>query len=161
MPFLGAVLKPAPSSVAFKATDVFSPAAQMTFLYFLYHKDRVLHATLLADILGFTPMTASRALQALHAAKLLICTIGGKTGRMKEYQRIEDPDYFQKGAAYLVSPVKQIVSVRKEPKASAAAGLDALSRLSMLSSPDRPVRAAGREQLRKEDLCIIGRSRYC
>ena len=107
--------------------------------------------------MGFTIMTASRALNELHDAGLLHFELTGKTGRSKEYRRIDDPDYFQRGKMYLSSPVIKEIYLSELPKGLLVAGLEALSSLSMLNPPESPVRAIGREEYisKKSTLQII------
>ena len=81
-------------------------------------------------------MTASRALNDLYDANLLIYEIGGKTGRSKEYRRISDPEYFEKGRRFIKSPVKKVVYVKSAPAGTLVAGLEALAELSMINPPN-------------------------
>ncbi len=131
--------------------DSFTAAAQLTFAYFLYHKDLELNATELAGKMNFTKMTASRALNKLYALNLLTYHIGGKTGRSKIYRRIADPYYFVIGRRYLSSPVRRVEYTKSDPGKAYIAGLDALAELSMLNPPDHPIRAMGYEQFREEE----------
>jgi len=151
LPFLGLNLKKVCQNVEEKA-NTFSVSAQLAYLYFLYNKETVINTTAFAQKMGVTVMTASRALNDLYNAKLITCQICGKTGRSKEYRRIPDPQYFEKGRAYLKSPVKKVIYVKRAPTEALIAGLDALSELTMLNPPERPVRAISRGQMDKENL---------
>lgn len=154
LPFLGLNLKKAPQYVE-SEVNTFSTSAQLAYLYFLYNKDVVVNATEFAEKMGYTVMTASRALNNLYNAKLIIYEIGGKTGRSKEYRRIPDPEYFEKGHVYIKSPVNKVVYVNRVPEGVLIAGLDALAGLSMMNPPGHPVRAISRGQLNKQEIEII------
>ena len=154
LPFLGLSLNKTCQNVEGKARS-FSISAQLAYLYFLYNKETVINTTEFAEKMGFTVMTASRALNDLYDAKLITYEISGKTGRSKEYRRIPDPQYFEKGQAYIKSPVKRVVYVKRAPEGALIAGLDALAGLTMLNPPEHPVRAINRGQMNKEDLEII------
>lgn len=154
LPFLGLHLKNK-DSYEEKEIKTFTPSAQITYLYFLYKKEMIVNATEFSKIFGWNLMTASRALNELYNAKLLTYVVGGQTGRSKEYRRIADPDYFKKGSVFLSSPIKKIVYVKKPPKESYIAGLEALSKLSMINPPNCKVRAINDGYLNDKDLEII------
>lgn len=154
LPFLGLHLKNIEDSLE-KQINTFTPSAQMAYLYFLYNKETVVNTTEFSKVFGWNPMTSSRALNELYNAKLLIYEIGGKTGRSKYYSRISDPDYFQKGKVFLNSPIKKTVYVKREPKSSLIAGLEALSELSMINPPRHKVKAIYSDDLNKNNLEII------
>ncbi|MTI46825.1 MAG: MarR family transcriptional regulator [Firmicutes bacterium] len=154
LPFLGLDLKNVGQYVD-EEVNTFSTSAQLAYLYFLYNKGTMINTTEFAERMGFTVMTASRALNDLYDAKLITYKIGGKTGRSKEYRRISDPKYFEKGRTYMKSPVKKVVYVKIAPKDALIAGLDALAELSMINPPGHPVRAISRRQLNKNDFRII------
>jgi DNA-binding MarR family transcriptional regulator len=155
MPFLGLDLKKASPQYIEKEIKTFSTSTQLAYLYFLYNKDEVINATGFADKMGFTLMTASRALNALYSAKLLIYEVGGKTSRSKDYRRIQNPEYFQKGHEFIKSPIKKLIYVKRPPEGALIAGLDALAELSMMNSPGHPIRAISSEELNKQELEII------
>ncbi len=154
LPFLALYLKKL-DDVLEKQIDTFTPSAQIAYLYFLYNKETIVNTTELSNIFEWNSMTASRALNQLYSAKLVTYKIGGKTGRSKYYSRISDPNYFEKGKIFLNSPIKKVVYVKKEPKGSLIAGLEALSQLSMINPPGHKVRAIYDENLNKNDLEII------
>ncbi|BES66411.1 hypothetical protein SANA_28500 [Gottschalkiaceae bacterium SANA] len=145
LPFLGLDLKKAQEHADKEEKD-FTISAQVAYLYFLYHKYDVVNVTEFAEKLGFTTMTASRALNDLYHAHLITYKIGGKTGRSKEYKRIPDPDYFLKGRDYMKSPVKKTVYTKTKPQGLLTAGLEALAGLSMINSPDHLVFALDKNQ---------------
>ena len=154
LPFLGLHLKKIDDSVQ-KEIKKFTPSAQIAYLYFFYNKDTAINITDFSGIFGLTLMTASRALNELYNAKLLTYEIGGKTGRSKEYSRISNHDYFEKGSVLLNSPIKKVVYVKKAPKESYVSGLEALAELSMLNPPNYKVRAIYEGYLNSKDLEII------
>ncbi len=154
MPFLGLDLKKAPEQVE-KVEKYFTPPAQIAYLYFLYHKNGSINMTEFAREMGFNKMTASRALNELYKANLITYEIGGRTGRSKEYKRIPDPEYFLKGREYLKTPVNKLIYSRENPIGSLSAGLDALSKLSMINPPRNKVVAIDKNKLKTIKLEII------
>jgi len=154
LPFLGLDLKKAQENVEQKV-KAFTTPAQVAYLYFLYHKKDVVNTTEFAQKMGFNLMTASRALNDLYRANLITYEIGGKTGRSKEYKRIQDPDYFLKGQAYLKTPVKKIIYTKTKPSGALTAGFEALGDLSMINPPGHPIMAIERNQLDKEQIEIV------
>lgn len=154
LPFLGLHLKNTGAYVE-KKINKFTPSAQIAYLYFLYNKETIINITEFSKVLGWNLMTASRALNELYNAKLITYDLGGTTGRSKYYKRIADPDYFEKAIELFRSPVKKVVYVRKAPQRSYIAGLEALSKLSMINPPKYKVRAINQEYLSNRDLEII------
>lgn len=133
----------------------FSVSAQIAYLFFLYNKDIVINTKEFAQKMGFNEMTASRALNELYNAKLIIYKIGGKTRRSKEYKKIEGPEYLKIGQLYLKTPVKSIVYVKNMVENSLIAGLDALAEISMINPPEYPIRAITYDELKKQNIEII------
>lgn len=154
LPFLGLDLKKAQEHVE-EEVKGFTTPAQIAYLYFLYHKEDIVNTTEFADKLGFNKMTASRALNDLYHANFITYEIGGKTGRSKEYKRIQDPDYFLRGRDYLKTPVRKIIYTKTKPLGALTAGLDALAGLSMINPPGHPVMAIDRNKLNKEQIEIV------
>lgn len=146
LPFLGINVKQPPKIVHTVERNKFSPSTQFVYLYFLYTKNIEINATRLAKELNFTMMTACRALQHLEEIGLLTYRVGGHTGRSKEYRKIDEPVFFQKGREFLCSPVKRIVYIQHIPDISLLAGLDALAQLTMLNRPEHCIRAIGQNQ---------------
>ena len=128
---------------------------QETAYSYKIKKDKVVNATEFSKVFEWSVMTSSRALNELYDAKLLTYKIGGKTGRSKYYSRISDPDYFEKGKFFLDSPVKKVVYTMNEPKDSFVAGLEALSKLSMINPPGHRVRAIYSAEVKKHNLEIV------
>lgn len=151
LPFLGLDLKKVQENIQEEAKGFTTPA-QITYLYFLYHKEEVVNTTDLAKKLGFNIMTASRALNSLYNANLITYDVGGMTGRSKVYKRIEDPDYFLRGRDYLKTPVRKIIYSKTRPLGTLAAGMDALAELSMMNPPDHPIIAIDRNKLNIEQV---------
>lgn len=154
LPFLGLHLKNKDAYVK-KEIKKFTPSAQIAYLYFLYNKETVINITEFSKVLQWNLMTASRALNELYNARLITYDVGGTTGRSKYYKRIVDQDYYERGSELLISPIQKVVYVKKEPQGSYIAGLEALSKLSMINSPNYKVRAITKEFLNNKDLEIV------
>ena len=158
LPFLGIILNNKVKDT--KDTDneednYFPTSTQLAYLYFLYNKGITINVTDFSKKMKFTKMTASRALNDLYDLNLLNYEIGGKTGRSKEYKRIEDPEYFIKGIGYVNSPIRKIVYVDQKPLGTLYAGLDALARQTMLNPPGYKVLAMGKEEFKNQNIKII------
>jgi len=147
LPFLGLKLKNATKEQT-KQIKKFASSTQLVFLYFLYRKELKINATELAKIMDVTNMTAIRTLNELYALGLLTYEVGGKTRRSKEYQRIQDPDYYRKGSEYLKNPISNVVYIEQITEKFLVAGLEALSNISMINPPNRPVRAISKAKAR-------------
>lgn len=154
MPFLGLNLKKAPRYIEDRKQQ-FTISTQRVFLYFLYNKGAEINALQLSEKMGFTHMTATRALKSLYVAKLVSYEIGGITGRSKKYRRISDPEYFQKGIQYVKSPIRDVVYVEQAPEDALIAGLDALAQISMMNPTGYPVRAISYEQFKRQAIDVI------
>ena len=154
LPFLGLDLKKVQENIQEEAKGFTTPA-QITYLYFLYHKEEVVNTTDFAKKLGFNKMTASRALNDLYHANLITYEIGGMTGRSKEYKRIKDPDYFLRGRSYLKTPVRKIIYTKTRPLDALTAGMEALAELSMINPPGHPIMAIDRNKLDKEQVEVV------
>ena len=154
LPFLGLDLKTAQENIETVGRRFTTPA-QIAYLYFLYHKDDIINVSEFAEKMLMNQMTASRALKELYQAHLITYDIGGKTGRSKEYKRIADPDYFQRGQQFLKTPVRQVIYAKSEPKGALIAGFDALAQLSMINSSGHLVFAIARNKLNRDEIEII------
>lgn len=154
LPFLGLDLKKTQEYIKDQMMS-FTTSAQVAYLYFMYHKEDILNTTEFAEKLGFSKMTASKALNDLYNANLLTYEIGGNTGRSKAYKRIPDPGYFLKGCDYLKTPVRKTVHTKEKPSAALDAGLYALAELSMMNPPDHMVLAIDIKELKEEQLEIV------
>jgi hypothetical protein len=104
-------------------------------------------------------MTASRVLNDLYSLGLLNYDISGKTGRSKKYSRIDDIEYYDIGSKYLRNPINKVVYLDKVAYNMVnnlpVAGLEALSMLSMLNPPTRPVRAISKKKIRDLENYIV------
>lgn len=154
LPFLGIDLKKATKEQV-NQIEKFASSTQLVFLYFLYQKNLRINATELVMVLNVSAMTASRILNDLYTLGLLTYEISGKTGRSKEYQRIDDPEYYRRGSKYLKNPVIKVVYMEKIPDDYPVAGLEALSKITMINPPKRRVRAATRQKLKKVEERIV------
>ncbi len=151
LPFVGLDLRSAPERVKV-AGERFSIATQIAYIELLYDKERVVTAGEFAKKFNYSLMTGSRALNELYDKKLVTYTVGGETGRTKMYKRIEDSNYFEMGQKFLRNPVKKIVYTKNSPRGALVAGLEALSKRSMLNPPDLPVRAISLDHFRKLEM---------
>jgi len=154
LPFLGIDLKNTPEKED-KEVKYFSSSTQMAYLYFLYNMNEAINSTEFAKEMGWKLMTASRALNDLYDVNLITYQVGGKTGRSKEYKRIQNPEYFIKGYEYIKSPVKKKIYVRKSPGRVLSSGLEALAELSMLNPPGYPVKAISQEDFDKQKIEVV------
>lgn len=154
MPFLGLDLSKVPEIIE-KEAKPFTTPAQIAYLFFLYNHNSIVNVTDFAKKMNFNIMTASRALNDLFHANLINYEVSGKTGRSKEYKRISNPEYFNKGKDYLKSPVRKIVHTIKEPEGAYLAGLDALSSLSMLNPEKKSVYAISKDNFYNSNIEIV------
>lgn len=145
LPFLGLNLKKE-TEQHITAVEEFSATAQLVYLYFLYDQELKINATELSKCLHVTKMTASRALKELYDLGLLKYHIGGKNERSKEYQRINDPEYYQRGNGYLKNPIIKVAYIKEFPEAFPLAGLAALANRSMINHPNWTVRAISKDK---------------
>ena len=116
LPFLGLSLQNEKLVKSKETGEGFAPGTQMVFLYILYAEEDIFTQSEISNTLKLSPMTVSRALEQLTALHLLECTIAGKTGRKKNYRRIEKQVYYENGYPLLRNPVKKTVYVREIPK---------------------------------------------
>lgn len=140
LPFLTLKLQKTPKREK-QRNKQFAATTQLVFLHFLYHKDINVNATELADRLSINIMAASRSLNELYDNNLLNYVTGGKTGRSKIYLRIGDPEYYRLGSPFLKDPVQKTIYLREHIDGALISGLEALSHLSMVNPPSRPIRA--------------------
>jgi len=130
-----------------KKNTYFSVSTQVAFLYFLYHNKLVLSNEALSKLLRLSTMSASRALNDLYQLGLLRFDKTGKTNRIKDYYRIEDPNYYRMGSEFLKKPVWKSVFTKIEPKNVVSAGIEALSLISMLNPPNHPIKAIYKKRI--------------
>lgn len=148
LPFLGLDINQQLKNQSIRKEQL-TPTAQMLYLYWLYHPDWVINATRLAARLDVTSMYAGMVINELYAKNLLTYAIGGATGRSKNYSRIPDPEYYRRGREFLVNPISRIVYADLPPGSYRFAGLDALSRCSMLNPPEQAIVAISRKQAKQ------------
>ena len=146
LPFLGLKLtrqqhEPLPR------TTSFSPVTQCVYLTFLYEEGLVINTTQMAQKLKISQMSASRALNALAENTLLTFEWSGPLNRSKTYRRFEGPQYVSKGVPFLRSPVLRTVHTTTKVYDGPIAGLEALSKMSMLNPPLYSVRAISSTQM--------------
>ena len=146
LPFLGLKLtqqqhEPLPPITSF------SPIAQCVYLTFLYEEDLVINTTQMAQKLNISEMSASRALNALAEHELLTFVWSGPLNRSKTYRRLEGTQYVSKGVHFLLSPVLRTVFTTTRFDEGPIAGLEALSKMSMLNPPRYSVRAISSKQM--------------
>jgi DNA-binding MarR family transcriptional regulator len=128
------------------AAESFSPAAQAAFLRALHHRDAAAFSPqMMAEEMGYTKMTLSRAFDELEAARLGRHFIRGRR-RLMEFAG-PGRDLWEKARPLLRTPVLRTAAVgapRDEIDAPAA-GLSALAVYTSLAGPGVPVVAvAGR-----------------
>lgn len=117
----------------------FAPGTQLLYLYLLYQPEQSYDMTALSQVLGISIMTAQRGLKDLQDKGLVTVTVGGKTGRLKTFRRIDQTLYYRKGKRFLSNPVKAELYVRSMPKGVKLlkSDLTALGEQTMLGKPER------------------------
>jgi hypothetical protein len=135
LPFLGIALQES-YTVASKKLDKFQPSSQVLFLYYLYQKAPQLYTGKLAETLGCSAMTITRAIRQLAQTGLFeIQKEGVQNILVGKYAPRE---LFQAAMPYLISPVRKKLYVDTHQKLPGAfsAGLTALSKKTMLNPPE-------------------------
>ncbi len=122
----------------------FSPATQAVVLHAIYCGDGIdneITPSELADRLGYTKMTLTRAVDELEAASLVEVETLWRERRVRF--PMERKELWSKVRSFLRSPVKRTVTVSKLPEAieCCLAGESALSEYTMLAPPPRPTYA--------------------
>ena len=121
-----------------------SPSTQAAFLYAFIH---ALHQRLtpkeMAERLGYSPMSMTRAFDELEAAAVGRIAMEGKQ-RVLRFDK-DRRELWGKARAFLQSPVKKKVWVKLAAnlRPGVEAGLTALARYSSLAGPANPVFALG------------------
>lgn len=117
-----------------------SPSTQAAFLYALVH---ALHQRLtpkeMAERLGYSPMSMTRAFDEFEAAEVGRIAMEGKQ-RVLRFDK-DRRELWEKALGFLQSPVKKKVWARlaANQRPGVEAGLTALARHSSLAGPDNPV----------------------
>ncbi len=127
-------------------SPTFSPSTQVVVLHALLHDaGQVLIPAEMAQQLGYSAMTMTRAFDELEAASLAEVTIRGRERclRFNGGRR----EIWDKAQPFLRSPVSRRLFIRQTDSAKGAisAGLTALSHHSMLGAPAYPTYALSRE----------------
>ncbi|HSX11197.1 MAG TPA: hypothetical protein VLF94_05745 [Chlamydiales bacterium] len=122
-----------------KKTQTLSPSAQAVIIYALLHPEmnQIIPAEL-AQNLHYTAMTMTRVLNELESLKVCQITRMGK----HRYINFDENrrELWEKAKPFMRSPVKKKIWVRlKKGEKFHSAGLDALSRQSMLNGPALPI----------------------
>ena len=123
------------------APAAFSPATQVVFLHLLYgDSSKLWTPTMLAEKLGYTAMSMSRAADQLEAAGLVAVS---RRGRSRALQLSNEPEAAWDAAQqFLRSPIAKKVYVPANEMAwrqELLAGESALAEHSMLAAPHRPI----------------------
>jgi DNA-binding MarR family transcriptional regulator len=122
------------------------PAAQAVLIHALQRDAENLGPTVLAEKLGYSIMTMSRALDELEAAGLGRTTANGRERRLRLAG--SKREIWAKAQPLLRSPVVKRHAIRLASKAALPGprtGLDALAHYSMLAEPGNVAVALGRE----------------
>lgn len=154
LPFLGLDLKKI-TKEHIEPIEKFTNSTQLAYLYFLYNEDLQINAIELAKKINVSHMTASRVLNDLEMLNLLTYDTGGKNGRTKIYKRIDDPEFYLRGREYLRNPLSKTVYVEEIRVNCLVAGLEALSMISMINPPKRPVRAISKQNAKAINIHIV------
>ena len=129
------------------ASHVLSPSTQAMLLYTLLKGDQATYnPSTLASLLGYSPMTMTRAFGELEAADLgEISTVGRE--RLL-YLGKDKKGVWEKAQALLRSPAKKRMWIRHSQAEwpGLKAGLTALAHYTMLAAPASPVYAVSEEE---------------
>ncbi len=148
LPFMGIDLS-LKNEVAYKSIDAFAPTTQLVFLYCLYNMNNAITQKELAVRLNMSQMTISRALTDLINLKLIQYYLEESNNRKRIYYIQDRTRYYENGKQYLINPILKTVYVDSAVGESVKllkSGLEALSEKSMLSAPNRKVRAVYKEE---------------
>ena len=135
LPFLGLVLNENFKKEKKIKTEKMMPVTQTLFIYLLYQKESYVLKSVVADILGFTRTSITRASEQLIAMNLIEQEKVGKEVRM--FQKNSPKELLKKAKPYLISPVqkKMVVRAKNLSVQGLKAGETALSEYSMLNVP--------------------------
>ncbi|MHC4886210.1 MAG: hypothetical protein ACYTGH_14125 [Planctomycetota bacterium] len=130
----------------------FSPATQALLIHILLERSYAdVTPSQMAEVLGYTAMTMSRAFDELELAGIGVCTHKGRTRMLGFEEEHRGRALWEKSLPFLVSPVgKRVFAAVTDDslQSRARAGLDALSALSMLAPPPYSVIALDRKAYR-------------
>jgi DNA-binding MarR family transcriptional regulator len=129
-----------------KELPTFSPSTQVVVLYALLRDaGKVLIPSEIAPLLGYSPMTMTRAFDELEAADLAEITVRGRE-RCLRFNG-DRKEIWEKAQSFLRSPVSKRLFIRRTDDAVGAvpAGLSALAHYTMLAAPAYATDALSRE----------------
>lgn len=139
LPYLGIDLREYFRKIVSKKSKAFSPSTQTVVLYALLREDEEkLTPSILAEKLGYTLMTMTRAFQELEAEEIGECH---REGRERFWTFPDKNALWDKVKPFLRSPIRRRIWLKTESSFTIMAGLSALSHFSMLASPPLPVYA--------------------
>lgn len=151
LPFLGIDFSLKNEKIS-KKINIFTPTTQLVFLYCLYNMDNVITQKELAIKLNMSQMTISRALGELNNLKLIQYRIEGVNSRKKVYYIQDKGQYYKSGKQYLINPILKTVYMDMQISdriMMLKSGLEALAENSMLSAPNRKIRAIYKDEYNK------------
>lgn len=149
LPFIGVDLREHFKNIRQTETN-FSPSTQVVVLYYLFHKVQLrLTPKTLANALGYSIMTMTRALDELDGVGLGTIAMEGRE-RVLRFDR-NKKQVWETALERLRSPVKKRLWVKKpiNRPLGMKAGLSALAHYSNLAEPANPVLALGGKQWKK------------
>ncbi len=137
LPFMGTLLTER-CDLKVQNSEKLMPSAQILLFYFIYNKAKDMYIKDVANVLGFSVMTISRAVKQLEQLGLLSSY---KTGVKKLISsKLKPAELFEKARPHLSSPIKrkQYTLMENLDKDYIISGDSALSLHSMLSPPNVP-----------------------
>lgn len=155
LPFMGVIMQERLKSKPEIRLDKMMPATQAVFLYLLYNGRNGCLKKDVADNLGITRMSVTRASAQLFEMKLIHEEKSGREIRM--YPVVSGIEYYHQAKPYLIDPVIRRVYVDRGsfPKSVILSGDSALSQMTMLSVPGIPVYAVEKNDDIVKDLKIV------
>lgn len=137
LPFLGVALQNRFCAENIR-TEQLQPSAQILFFYYLYQKKQQIYMSDAGKKLGFSAMTVTRAIRQLEQTTFFTTEKDGV--QKKLIGKYTARELYDKMQPYLISPVRKTIYVDKQTPLSPvrAAGISALSQMSMINPPDIP-----------------------
>ncbi len=145
IPRLGVALQETQTFGVSVSKQQFSGCTQFVFLYLLYHCEEFpMTKTELAQRTSSNAMTITRAIQEMSQFRITHCERKGRSDYV--YPACLGKTLWEKSKPYLINPVRKKVYVQKNDLLNdlPISGEEALSELSMLSSPPVSIRAIDR-----------------
>lgn len=127
--------------------STFSPSAQAVLIFALLRdSNEPLTSSVVSPALAYSPITLSRAFDAIEAADLCVSEIMGKSRYL--HFKLSKHETWSQAQDYLRSPVKSrhYMHADLQRRFGLYAGLSALERFSMIAGPRNPTIAVSREQ---------------